>query len=164
AGLELWARHHATRLILLDDGSNPQQAARIHRQLVARKCRLVLGPYGSDSTRAVARVGAGVVWNHGASADDVQRLPVVVSLASPASGYLVALGRAVAQIRPGATVAIAAAAGRFAGFAAEGLRGQAAVLGLGLVHEVDDADALLACGPLGWELDLFRRSRRRRLL
>src|SRR5213080_3671763 len=33
AGLELWARQRATRLILLDDGSKPQQAARIHEQL-----------------------------------------------------------------------------------------------------------------------------------
>jgi ABC-type branched-subunit amino acid transport system substrate-binding protein len=165
AGLELWARHRATRLILLDDGSNPQQAAHIHEQLVARGCRLVLGAYGSDSMRAVARVGAGgVVWNHGAAADDVQRLPGVVSLASPASRYLVALGRAVAQLRPGAGVAIAAAAGRFAGFAAAGLKQHAAALGLGLVDNVDDADALLACGPLGWEIDLFHRIGRRRLL
>jgi ABC-type branched-subunit amino acid transport system substrate-binding protein len=165
AGLELWARHRATRLTLLDDGSNPQHAARIHKQLVARGCPLVVGPYGSDSTRAVARVAAGgVVWNHAAAADDVQRLPGVVSLASPASRYLVALGRAVAQLRPGAGVAIASAAGRFSDFAAEGLKQHAAVLGLGLVDKVDEADALLACGPLSWEIDLFQRIGKRRLL
>jgi substrate-binding family protein len=165
AGLELWARHRATRLILLDDGSNPKQAAQIHKKLVARGCPLVLGPYGSDSTRAVARVAAGgVVWNHGAAADDVQRLPGVVSLASPASRYLVALGRAVAQLRPGAGVAIATAAGRFAEFAAEGLKQHAAELGLELLDGIDEADALLACGPVGWEIDLFQRIGRRRLL
>jgi hypothetical protein len=157
AGLELWARHSGTSLVLRDDGSDPEQAVRIHAQLVARGCRFVLGPYGSDSTRAVARVEAGrVVWNHGAAANDVQRLPGVVSLPSPASRYLVALGHGVAQLRPGARVAVAAAAGRFAGFAAEGLKQHAAALGITLVDDVDEADVLLVCGPLDWELDLFR--------
>lgn len=165
AGLELWARQTGTRLVLVDDGSNPGQACRVHEELVARGCRFVLGPYGSDSTRAVARVAAGqVVWNHGAAADDVQRLPGVVSLASPASRYLVALGRGVAQLRPGARVAVATGPGRFAGFAAEGVERSAAALGLWIVDDVDEADALLACGPLGWEFDLFRRLRRRGLL
>ena len=42
----------------------------------------MLGPYGSDSARAVAAARRGaVVWNHGAAADDVQRLPGVVSVA-----------------------------------------------------------------------------------
>ena len=59
--------------------------AQFHSQLLARGCRFVLGPYGSDSTRAVAEGRPGIVWNHGAAADDVQRLPGVVSLASPAS-------------------------------------------------------------------------------
>jgi hypothetical protein len=70
----------------------------------------VLGPYGSDSARAVtaARSGA-VVWNHGAAADDVQRLPGVVSVPSPASRCLVALGRAVAALRPAATIALVTA-------------------------------------------------------
>ena len=63
AGLELWARHTGARLVLLDDCSDPRQAARLHEDLVAGECRFVLGPYGSDSTRAVARARAGrVVW------------------------------------------------------------------------------------------------------
>jgi ABC-type branched-subunit amino acid transport system substrate-binding protein len=73
AGVELWARHTGARLVLLDDRSDPRQAARLHEDLLAAGCRFVLGPYGSDSTRAVARARAGrVVWNHGAAADDVQ--------------------------------------------------------------------------------------------
>jgi hypothetical protein len=165
AGLELWALHTGAQLVLLDDGSNPQQASRVHSELVARGCRFVLGPYASDSMRAVARHAAGrVLWNHGAAADDVQQLPGVVSLPSPASRYLVALGRAVAQLRPGARITVARAPGRFAGFAAEGLEQHAAVLGLELVGAADQADALLACGPLEWEIALFRRVGRRRLL
>jgi pimeloyl-ACP methyl ester carboxylesterase len=93
------------------------------------RCNVVLGPYGSDSTRAVARAADGrVVWNHGAAADDVQRLPGVVSLPSPASRYLVALGRAVAELRPGARVAVVAASGRFAAYARDGLAREAAAL------------------------------------
>ena len=104
------------------------------RQLIARGCRIVLGPYGSDCVRAVARECAGaVVWNHGGAADDVQRLPGVVSVSAPSSRYLVALGRAVAGLRPGARVAVLTAPGRFARFASEGLEGEASALGLELV-------------------------------
>ena len=150
AGLELWARHTGARLVLLDDCSDPRQAARLHEDLVAGGCRFVLGPYGSDSTRAVARARAGrVVWNHGAAADDVQRLPGVVSVPSPASRYLVALGRAVARLSPGARVAVEAAPGRFARFACEELQREAAVLGLRLVPKPTKADAVLYCGLWG---------------
>ena len=162
AGLELWARQAGARLIVEDDRSDPARAARLHEEL-ARRCRLVLGPYGSDSTRAVTRA-AGAVWNHGAAADDVQRLPGVVSVPSPASRYLVALGRAVAELRPGARVAVVAATGRFAAFAREGLEREAPTLGLELVGALGRADAVLVCGPLEWELEQFGRIGRRPLL
>ena len=87
-GLELWARRVGVRVDVVDDGSKPERAARIHEELVGRGYRFVLGPYGSDCTRKVAEARAGsVVWNHGAAADDVQRLPGVVSVATPASRY-----------------------------------------------------------------------------
>src|SRR5215211_5700875 len=122
AGLELWASRAGTRLLVEDDRGRPEGAARLHAALVERGCRFVLGPYGSDSARAVAAARPGaVVWNHGAAADDVQRLPGVVSVPSPASRYLLALGRAVAALRPAATIALVTATGRFARFAREGL-------------------------------------------
>ncbi|MGH2891812.1 MAG: hypothetical protein ACRDPM_00895, partial [Solirubrobacteraceae bacterium] len=113
-----------------------------------------------------ARPGA-VVWNHGAAADDVQRLPGVVSVPSPASRYLVALGRAVAALRPAAMIALVTATGRFAGFAREGLERAAPALGLGILAgfsfrdppaavAATGADAILACGPVGAEAVLFR--------
>jgi len=138
-----------------DDRSDPARAARLHAEL-ERRCQLVLGPYGSDSTRAVARV-AGGVWNHGGAADDVQCLPGVVSVPSPASRYLVALGRAVAELRPGARVAVVTASGRFAAFARDGLARAAPELGIELVGAPEGADAVLLCGPLEWELERFRR-------
>jgi hypothetical protein len=111
----------------------------------------VLGPYGSDSTRAVAEAAAGaIVWNHGAAADDVQRMPGVVSVPSPASRYLVAVARA---LEPGSRVAVVAAPGRFARFAREGLETERDLV------DVADADAVLLCGPLEWELERLRALR-----
>jgi ABC-type branched-subunit amino acid transport system substrate-binding protein len=168
AGLELWATRAGTRLVVEDDRSEPARAARLHAELVERGCQFVLGPYGSDSARAVAgaRPGA-VVWNHGAAADDVQRLPGVVSVPSPASRYLVALARAAAALRPAAAIALVSAPGRFAGFAREGLERAAHSLGVGILacfsfHDPPAAvaaagtDAILACGPVAAEVTLFR--------
>jgi ABC-type branched-subunit amino acid transport system substrate-binding protein len=167
AGLELWAQRAGAALRIEDDRSDPGRAARLHAELEAAGCRLVLGPYGSDTTRACAGRGA-VVWNHGAAADDVQRMAPVVSVPSPASRYLVALGRAVAELRPGGRVAIAAGRGRFARLAAAGLEATAESLGLELLGRFPltvppervlaaGADAVLACGPLKPELALLRR-------
>jgi branched-chain amino acid transport system substrate-binding protein len=167
AGLQLWAQRAGAALRIEDDRSDPGRAARLHAELEAAGCRLVLGPYGSDSTRACARRGA-VVWNHGAAADDVQRMAAVVSVPAPASRYLVALGRAVAELRAGARVAIAAGRGRFARLAAAGLEATAETLGLELLGRFPltvppervlaaGPDAVLACGPLQPELALLRR-------
>lgn len=177
-GLELWARFAGARLAIEDDASRPERAARLSAQL-ADECRFVVGPYGSDSARAVAAARPeGMVWNHGAAADDVQRLPGVVSVPSPASRYLVALGRAIAALRPHASFVLVTARGRFARFAREGL--EAAAPSLGLRQEASFSfdevpgeiaapgsrrgsgfggrapDAILACGPVGREVALFR--------
>ena len=162
AGLEAWARDRGATLALEDDRSDPALAAHLHARLRDR-CRVVLGPYGSDSTRAVAS-SSDSVWNHGAAADDVHRLPGVASVPSPASRYLVALGRVVAALRPGARTAVVAAPGRFARFAREGFEREAAALGLEPVTEPADADAVLLCGPYEWELERLRTLPRTKLL
>ncbi len=159
AGLELWASRTGMRLVVEDDRSRPEQAARLHARLVERGCHFVLGPYGSDSARAVAAARpSAVVWNHGAAADDVQRLPGVVSVVSPASRYLVALGRAVAALRPAATIALVTATGRFARFARKGLERAGPALGLSILARFSFRDppagrgrgrALPRAGPVG---------------
>jgi ABC-type branched-subunit amino acid transport system substrate-binding protein len=173
-GLELWARRAGASILLEDDASRPERAARLHAELLARPCRFVLGPYGSDCTRAVAAECRGaVVWNHGAAADDVQRMPGVASVPSPASRYLVALGCAVAALRSGARVALVTAGGAFARFAREGLERSAGSLDVDLVARFSFSDppakiaptrcdAILACGPLKREIDLFRSLAARR--
>jgi ABC-type branched-subunit amino acid transport system substrate-binding protein len=156
AGLELWARDTGREIVLLDDGSRPEAAAAVQAQLAELGCNPVLGPYGSDTTRAVALARAGrVVWNHGAAADDVQRLPGVVSLPTPASRYLVALAQAAAGLGA-ASIAVLTAPGRFARLAREGLERAAPTLGVELVPDAGDADCVLLCGPVEWEATRFR--------
>jgi ABC-type branched-subunit amino acid transport system substrate-binding protein len=158
--LEAWAHDHGVELLLRDDHSSPKDAAQVYLQLVTT-CRFVVGPYGGDSMRAVAQVCSGsVVWNQGAAADDVQRMPGVVSVPSPASGYLVALAGAVSVLRPGVAVCVLTAPGRFAARARDGLEAAAPGLGLNLVADPAVADVVLLCGPLGWELERIRRLRR----
>jgi hypothetical protein len=122
--------------------------------LLAEGCSPVLGPYGSDTTRAVARAGQRV-WNHGAAADDVQRLPGVVSVPSPASRYLVAAARAAVELHGVTRVGVVTGPGRFARFAREGLEHAAGTLGLRVVA-VDEADCVLLCGSIEWEAERFR--------
>jgi ABC-type branched-subunit amino acid transport system substrate-binding protein len=164
AGLELFVRDSGRKLVCLNDESRAQVAVRACEQLVERGCSPVLGPYGSDTTRAVARARESrVVWNHGAAADDVQRLTGVVSVASPATGYLVALARTAAGL--GAKrVAVVTAPGAFASFARQGLEQEAPDLGVELVGDSANADCLLLCGPVEWEAERFHVLGRRGLL
>ena len=164
AGVELWARDSGRELVVLDDGSDAQLAATIHRRLVEEGCDPVLGPYGSDTTRTVARARGGrVVWNHGAAADDVQQLPGVVSVATPASGYLVALAQMAAGLGA-ARLAVLTAPGAFAAAARKGLERKAPALGVELVGDPAGADGVLLCGPVEWEAERFRELDRRGLL
>ena len=41
AGLELWASRAGTRLLVEDDRSRPERAARLHAELVERGCHFV---------------------------------------------------------------------------------------------------------------------------
>jgi Periplasmic binding protein len=155
AGVKAWARDQGWEVVFENDEGRAEVAARAHERLVERGCNPVLGPYGSDTTRAVAVARAGqVVWNHGAAADDVQRLPGVVSVSTPASRYLVAVARAAVGL--GATrLAVLTARGAFAGLAREGLEQEAPSLGIELVGGPADADCVLLCGPVEWEAKRF---------
>ena len=153
AGLEAWARDAGRELRVVDDGSDPEVAARLHAELLAEGCSPVLGPYGSDTTRAAAR-GGRPVWNHGAAADDVQRLPGVVSVPSPSSRYLVAVARAAVELHGITRAAVVTGPGRFARFARDGLRGEASALGLRIVP-ADEAECILLCGSVEWEAEHF---------
>jgi ABC-type branched-subunit amino acid transport system substrate-binding protein len=163
AGVEAWARDRGWELLFENDESSPYVEAHAHELLERRGCRLVIGPYGSDTTRALAQARDGrVVWNQGGAADDVQLLPGVVSVPTPVSRYLVAVARYAAGL--GATrIAVVTARGPFPRQSREGLERAAPGLGVRLV-ELDDADCVLLCGPVEWEAARFRELDRRGVL
>src|SRR4029453_18018553 len=63
------------RLVRLDAASSASRAREnAARLLTAERVDLLLGPYGSGSTLAVARVAAAhrkILWNHGGASDAV---------------------------------------------------------------------------------------------
>jgi len=106
-GIRLWVEHVVSaggllfgpnranrplRLVALDDASSALRArANAARLLTEERVDLLLGPYGSGSTRAVATLAAAhgkILWNHGGAADAVSDAGSVVSVPSPASDYL----------------------------------------------------------------------------
>ncbi|MFQ5427037.1 MAG: ABC transporter substrate-binding protein [Gaiellales bacterium] len=169
--LSLWGESHDADVEMIDDQSDPQRSAEIHEDLRDR-CDIVLGPYGSDSGRAVADLAAGAtVWNHGAAADDVQMRTGVVSLPTPSSSYLVALARVIAEVQPGASVLVGRASGAFARAAVMGLERVSCALDLEVLgsHPLDRVeselrrarpDSILLCGPLHAEARLLARLER----
>lgn len=82
-------------LVVRDDVSRATRATRLAEELiVADQVDLLVGPYSSATTLAVATVSEShrkVLWNHGGSSDAlVQRgFRYVVNLPSPASKYLI---------------------------------------------------------------------------
>ncbi|PYN23353.1 MAG: hypothetical protein DMD99_14220 [Candidatus Rokuibacteriota bacterium] len=108
-GIRLWVDHVACaggltlgrnrsnrplRLVALDDASSASRAREnVTRLLTEERVDLLLGPYGSGSTLAVAPLAAAhgkILWNHGGASDAVTEVAAahVVSVLSPASDYL----------------------------------------------------------------------------
>jgi hypothetical protein len=145
----------APELHVVDDGGTRAGVRRALEEVA--EADLLVGPYGSDLVDEAARWAAGrgrVLWNHGGSADEVERLPGVVSVPSPASRYLGAVLEALADSLPGARVLVATRRGLFGRSAALGARDAADRLGMtivgtvapGEVPEASDADVVLAAG------------------
>ena len=167
-GGRLGARRVLPEVLILDDGGT---STGVRRALDALgEADLLLGPYGSDLVRAAGEWAAQrgrVLWNHGGSADDVERLPGVVSLASPASRYLAVVLEALGAQGHSGRVLLAVGRGRFAHHAAEGARQAAARLGLSVVAAVSpeevpedpDADVLLIAGSFEEDVKVLRRLR-----
>jgi len=114
-GIRLWVDHvvdapglrFPLRLVALDDASSASHAREnVARLLAEERVDLLLGPYGSGSTLAVAHVAAEhgkILWNHGGASDAVIEAgsASVISVLSPASDYLRDLPR-FARHRTGA--------------------------------------------------------------
>jgi branched-chain amino acid transport system substrate-binding protein len=167
-GVRLGARRFLPKVLVLDDAGT---GTGVRRALDAvGGADLVLGPYGSDLVRTAGRWAAErgrVLWNHGGSADDVERLPGVVSLASPASRYLAVVLEALGAQWRSARVLVAVGRGRFAQHAAEGAWKAAARLGMSVVAAVSheevpehpEAEVLLIAGSFEQDVGILRRLR-----
>jgi len=96
-GVTVGGRTLLPRLALLDDRGTARGLRRSLDLLAGAE--LLVGPYGSglagEAGLWAAELGR-TVWNHGGSADEVETLPRLVSLASPTSRYLAAVVEAVA--------------------------------------------------------------------
>jgi branched-chain amino acid transport system substrate-binding protein len=160
----------APELHVVDDGGT-RAGVRGALEEVA-EAGLLVGPYGSDLVDEAARWASErgrILWNHGGSADEIERLPGVVSVPSPASRYLGSVLESLADSLPGARVLVAAGRGLFGRSAALGAGEAADRLGMTLVGtvspeevpEASDADVVLAAGSFADDVELVRRLRAR---
>ena len=167
-GVRVGARYVRPELVVLDDQGTRAGVRRALDALV--HADLVVGPYGSDLVREAARWAAErgrVVWNHGGSADDVERHPAVVSVASPASRYLAAVLESLPANRHSARVVLAVGRGPFGQQVAAGAQEVAARLGMPAIEVVahdavpdtPDAEVLLMAGSYDEDVALLRRLR-----
>ena len=169
-GVRIGHRYLVPDVVILDDGSTREGVRRVLDSV--SRADLLVGPYGSDLVAEAARWAADrgrSLWNHGGNADDVQRLPGVVSVGTPASRYLPPVLDAFATELPEARVIVAVGLGAFGRSAAHGAREAARRLGMRIVGimphaevpEVPNADALLMAGTFAADLKLVRRLRAR---
>lgn len=167
-GIRFGERRVVPEALVLDDGGTRDGVRRALDALAGAD--LILGPYGSDLMREAARWAAErgrVLWNHGGSADDVERIPGVVSVASPASRYLATVLEALATAGRSGRVLVAVSRGRFGQSAAAGARETAARLGMPVagvvthdeVPEPPDVAVLLLAGSFEQDVALLRRLR-----
>ena len=157
-GIRLWVDHVAgaggltvgrnrpkrpLRLVALDDASSVSRARENVAQLLDEKrVDLLLGPYGSGSTLAVAPLATAhgkILWNHGGASDAVTEAGSahVVSVLSPASDYLRDLPRLVRH-RTGARRAtvLYARRGTFAASVRRGVEAGAWAAGFDVVRAI----------------------------
>jgi len=169
-GVAVDGRRVSPRLALLDDGGTAKGLRHALDRLAGAD--LVVGPYGSGLAGEAGLWAAErgrVVWNHGGSADEVETMPWLVSLASPTSRYLAAVVDAVAGDVPGGGLLVGAGSGSFGRAAAGGARKAAEERGLEVVGVVPpdevpdrvDADVLLLAGSFDEDVAVLRRLRSR---
>lgn len=155
---------------VLDDGGTRDGVRRALDALI--DADLLIGPYGSDLVDEAARWAAErerILWNHGGSADSVQRLPGTVSVPSPASRYLAPVLEALADPVPGGRILIASGGGRFGRAIAEGGREAAGRIGMEVVGTVTptevldepEADVVVLAGTFAEDVEALQRLRRR---
>ncbi len=124
-------------LIHYDDASSPKRAvANVERLIRVDRAHLLIGPYGSDLTRAVASTACQhgrLLWNHGGAADEVyRRSGFVVGILTPVSRYFAGLLEMVGRMEPPVARAViirrrSSSFGRLAARGAEAMGRQAGI-------------------------------------
>jgi branched-chain amino acid transport system substrate-binding protein len=146
------------RLIWYDDSSQAHCArTNVFRLLREDKVEILLGPYSSGLTMAVAEIAElyrKILWNYGGSSDEIfQRgRRYLVGITSPASDYLRALPQWLAEESPalGRICVLYSGRGTFAWHVARGILEGALGVGRHSVHLVpvnvawDDHETILA--------------------
>jgi len=103
-GIAVGSKSNRVRLLAYDDGSSVARARENATRLLRTDAvHVLLGPYSSALTRAVAQVARDhnrVLWNHGGAADDVANGARLVSTLSPASDYLRGLPQWLVREKP----------------------------------------------------------------
>ncbi len=169
-GVSLGGARSGLDLSIVDDGGTREGVRRALDELA--DADLLLGPYGSDLALEAGRWAGErgrTLWNHGGSADEVQRLPRVVSVPSPAGRYFGAVLEALADALPGARVLPAVGRGRFGEALVRGAREATERLGMTVeapvppadLAEAPDADILLVGGAFEEDVEALRRLRER---
>jgi branched-chain amino acid transport system substrate-binding protein len=172
-GVRLWVEHveHAgglkvaphgprrpLRLIALDDASSAARAQdNVQRLLVEHQVDVLLGPYSSGLTLAVAPLAAAqgkLLWNHGGASDALleRGWRHVVSVPAPASAYFRDLPGLVKERDPRARLAsiVYRSSGTFADAVRHGTQEAAHAAGFQVIRAtpfhtpIQDARALLA--------------------
>ena len=168
-GVQVGGRTLMPEVVMFDDGGT--RAGVRHALDVLARADLVIGPYGSDLAAEAARWAgerSRVLWNHGGSADETQRLSGVVSVPAPASRYFAPVLDAVVAQMPGARVLVAAGRGAFGNSVANGAVSAAGRLGMEVavaahdeIPDQPDVEILFAAGSFADDVALIRRLRRR---
>ena len=154
-GVRLWAQEADIRLILADDHGSRSMAVEAYAGWIDG-VDLLLGPYASGLVRAVAplvRDAGRILWNHGASADDLAQ-PGTASLPAPASTYFEGIV-AEAIERKVRRLILVQGPGPFARYVANGAKARGAERGIdsqtvdASAVESEDLEetALLVAGP-----------------
>ena len=161
-GIQLWADHVeregkiALRLIACDDESSAARAQEnVLRLLTRERVDLLLGPYSSGLTMAVAPLAEAhgkILWNHGGASDAIweRGWRHVVSVPSPASDYLRTLPQFVKRRDPGArrVSVLHAKAGSFAAYVAAGVADGAKRAGFDVVRLIPFDSPIRDAQPL----------------
>ena len=167
-GVRLGDRLLVPDILIVDDGGT--RAGVVAALEVVAGAHVLVGPYGSDLAATAGRwaeARSRTLFNHGGSADEVQRLAGVVSVCSPASGYFPPVLELLSTAWPAARVLLAVGPGGFGQAVAAGVADMVERLGMELVgtvahHEVSEApagDIVLIAGRFEDDIGLVHRLR-----